>query len=75
VNIRIHNRLRFCVDECGRFERLDAVIRSEVVLFARVFAVKKRRVDRGVTARLVQLCLSTQQHSPECCLDSIKPLD
>ena len=32
---------------------------------ARVLAVEERRVDRGVTRRLVQLRREAQQHSPD----------
>jgi hypothetical protein len=58
VNVQI--RLRFCVNERGCFDRLGAIIRSTVGVFACVFAVEKRRVGCGVTAQVVQMYLSAQ---------------
>ena len=47
VNIESH--LRCYIDEIGGFHRLDAVIRTMVVVLARGFPVPKRRVHHYVT--------------------------
>ena len=52
--VNVQNCLSFCIDESGCFERLDAVIRPVTVVLARVFAVEKRRINGGVSARVVQ---------------------
>ena len=61
--VDIEDRLTLCVDESGCFERLDAVVRPAVVVFAGVSAVEKRRVHRGVLAWIVQLRRQAQQHA------------
>ncbi len=53
--VNVENGLTFCVDESCYFERLDAIIRPPAVVFTRVLAVEKCRVDGGVIARVVQL--------------------
>ena len=38
--VNVQDRLTFCIDERGCFERLNAVIRPAAVVLADVFAVK-----------------------------------
>jgi hypothetical protein len=73
--VNVQNGLAFCVDESSRFERLNPIIRPATVVSDGVFAVEECRVDSGVTAQVVLLRRAAQQHSPECGLDSVKPLD
>jgi len=62
--VNVQNCVAFRVDERCHFERLNPVIRSTTVVFARVFAVEKRRVYGSVAAWLVQLRREVQQYSP-----------
>jgi len=73
--VNVEDSLRLRIDESYCFGRLHAVIHPAAVVLAGVFTVEERRIDGSVTAWVVQLRRQAQQHSPECCLDSVKPLD
>lgn len=70
----VQNRLRVCVYECGGIECRDAVIRPATVALACGFATEECDIDRGVSSRVMQLRRESEQHSPECGLESVKRL-
>ena len=63
--MNVQNCVRFCVYECGRFQRLDAVIRPAIVVLAGVLTVEECRIDGGVPREIVQLRRQAQQHVPQ----------
>jgi len=61
--VNVEHSLCFCIDERGRFQRLNAVARPATVVLASGFAVEERRVNRSVIGGVVQLRRQPQQHS------------
>jgi hypothetical protein len=53
--VNVKYSLCFCIDESGRFQRLNAVVRPAAVVLAGGFTVEERRVHRGVIGGVVQL--------------------
>jgi hypothetical protein len=51
--VNVEHSLRFCIDESGRFQRLNAIVPPTAVVLAGGFAVEKRRVHHGVISGVV----------------------